>query len=116
MQSVFVRGFDSIYLRLLSARGQYLSRVLPSLGDFGPCDIDPCPPIELASLARHLLARYRLLLVGYEGRGTGGTVAGGTVEVHVDPRELRPGATVEWRRVDALYVLGNGPDIQSLAT
>lgn len=111
MQSVFVRGLNSVYLRLLSSKGRYLSRVLPAAEDGGMLEGE----LELAALSRHLLARYRLLLVGYEGRGAAGEVADGAVVVHLEPSHLAVGHRVTWREIAALYVLGDGADITALA-
>lgn len=105
MQNVFVRGLNSIYLDLLSSRGDYLSRLLPE----DAAGHHPSGTFDPQQLADHLLDERDLLLVGYERRA-------GLVEqddpfddepdVVIDPEELRAGRCIPWADVTALYVLG----------
>ncbi|MEM9557294.1 MAG: hypothetical protein AAGC60_23750 [Acidobacteriota bacterium] len=107
VQSVFVRGLSSIYLEMLSSRGQFLARVVPS--DDASTDAERLDSIDLEELAEHLLETHDVLLVGYEHE------VDGNPEAIVDPDALRRTDPLPRHEVTALYVLGAGPDLAAMA-
>lgn len=110
VQSLFVRGLSPVYLDLLSSRGQHLSRLHPTDAAGEPLDgrVDP------RALADRLLDERGLLLVGFELRDEADPASDSTPEVVIDPRRLRADQSVPWSRVRALYVLGDGADLEAM--
>lgn len=106
LQSVFVHGLNSIYLELLGAQGQYLSRLIPDDGKGGWPEGDFVP----RRLGEELLATRGLLLVGLEWIGETGEL-----EPRVDPEWVLGTTSRPWARVAALYVLGDEDDLETAA-
>lgn len=103
MQCVFVPGINSLYLELLSSRGQYLSRLLATdlAGEALRGGFDPL------ALADELLFQRGLIFIGlefFEPDDIGELVV-------VDPRRWQPLHDVPWESVAAVYVLGDGTDL-----
>ncbi|MDA8018468.1 MAG: hypothetical protein MPN21_13585 [Thermoanaerobaculia bacterium] len=107
VQNVFVRGLNAIYLELLSAQGQYLSRLLPR-DERGKPLTGTFDPVELTY---RLMARD-LVLVGYEHRSPDAP-PDSEPRVVIDPRDLKNAGQVPWNEVEALYVLGEGATVAS---
>jgi len=103
MQNVFVRGLNPVYLELLRAGGQHLARVVPRDPEGRRPTAGTCDP---GVLVEHLLTR-RLVLVGLELVGLERDEGDPRPRIELDPRELRPGVEIPWRRVRALYLLGD---------
>ncbi len=102
MQNVFVRGLNALYLQLLNAEGQHLSRLIPghpdgaaAAGGFDPAD-----------LGDHLLTERGMVFLGLELEDDSG---GYTIEL--DPRKLPPGRIIPWRSVRAIYALAAWEDL-----
>ncbi|MEM9595512.1 MAG: hypothetical protein AAGD06_14660 [Acidobacteriota bacterium] len=111
VQSVFVRGLSTIYLHLLSSRGQYLSRLLPSRAtSAGPEGEPKTVHVEIRTLADRLLKDHGVLLVGYETQDDAGAV-----RVVIDPRALTAGRRVPWAEISALFILGTHTDLEALS-
>ncbi|MEM7354275.1 MAG: ion transporter, partial [Acidobacteriota bacterium] len=82
MQNVFVRGLNPLYLELLNAEGQHLSRLLARCPDGGT----PPGDFDSAELGRHLLLDRGLVFVGLElDDGAGG------FRIELDPQQMPPG-------------------------
>lgn len=106
MQSVFVRGLNTIYLALLSSQGQFLSRLLPRDAAGEPL----VGPVDLRGLAERLLTERGVIFIGLElQRPSDGPTA--SPPVLVDPAELRRVGDIDWQSVVALYVLGAKDDV-----
>ncbi len=102
MQNVFVRGLNPVYLQLLNADGQHLSRLIPKGGDGLP----PAGEFDPAELGDHLLADRGLVFLGLELEdGSGGST------IELDPRKMPPGTTMPWKSVRAVYALGAWGDL-----
>ena len=102
MQNVFVRSLNPLYLELLNAEGQHLSRLLPE----APDGAHPVGTFDPAELGRHLLLDRGLVFVGLEL-----AEASGTTRIELDPQEMPPGAQIDWNSVRSLYVLGAWRDL-----
>ena len=102
MQNVFVRGLNPLYLQLLNAEGQHLSRLLPH----HPDDAAAAGSFDPAELGDHLLTRRGMVFLGLELKDDAG---GFTIEL--DPRQLPPGKIIPWRSVRAVYALGAWEDL-----
>ncbi len=102
MQNVFVRGLNPLYLELLNAEGQHLSRLLPKTED-GTAPVGSFDPAELT---RHLLLDRGLVFIGLELRQ-----ASGGFRIELDPQEMPPGTLIDWSSVRALYALGAWRDL-----
>ena len=106
MQSVFVPGINKLYLELLSSRGQYLSRLLARdlAGEALAGGFDPL------ALADELLFEHGLIFVGLEFFQPD---ADGELVV-VDPKRWQPLHDVAWDSVAAVFVLGDGKDLEAV--
>lgn len=102
VQNVFVRGLNPIYLELLSAKGQYLGRLL-ARNERGEALTGTFEPV---ALGRQLQERD-LVFVGYEHRAPDAP-ADSEPRIVVDARDLKRAGRVRWEEVEALYVLGEG--------
>ncbi len=97
MQNVFVRGLNPLYMQLLDAEGQHLSRLIPE-GMAG--ELDP------GELGDHLLLDRGLVFVGLElDDGAGGCT------IELDPQKMPPGRPIAWRSVRAVYAVGAWGDL-----
>ncbi len=107
MQNVFVHGLNPLYMQLLNAEGQHLSRLIPGASDGDGGDGGkPAGRFDPAELADYLLTGRGLVFLGLELEDGSGD---GTIEL--DPRKMPPGTTVPWASVRAVYALGSWPDL-----
>ncbi|MCP3959078.1 MAG: hypothetical protein GY719_14605 [bacterium] len=100
MQNVFVRGLNPLYLQLLNAGGQHLSRLIPREDAVLDGAFDP------AELGEHLLLDRGLVFVGLEL-----TDENGGYHIELDPQQMPPGRPIPWRSVRAIYALGSWSDL-----
>ena len=101
MQNVFVRGLNPLYLQLLNAEGQHLSRLLPR----HPAD-DPAASFDPADFGDHLLNDRGMLFLGLELEDDTGNCT-----IELDPRQMPPGKLIPWASVRAIYALGAWQDL-----
>ncbi len=107
MQNVFVRSLNPLYLELLNAAGQHLSRVVPTDADGQPLS----GTFEPAQLSHHLLLTHGMVFLGLELDDDEGGF-----NIELDPQQMPPGKTFSWGTVRALYVLASWVDLQGLET
>ena len=105
MQNVFVSGLNPVYLDLLSAAGQQIARLRPTVGEGRP----PEGEMDPAEFAERLF-RQRLIFLGYET-----DAEDGSRHIELAPRRIQRAAPIPWSEVRALYILGSGKALAAKA-